>query len=144
MTAMHINYKEVCAVASAVARWAPLWAGRTVVVHTDSTVTKAILTKGRSKNAFIIDVLRAVCWRSVTSDFELRAIHVPGSLIGIPDAISRLHETGQSERLARLLSYWHHGRPPPAPIATHMSWLSYHFLCQQVQQRNWRRHCGLK
>ena len=32
VTAMHINCKEVCAVASAVARWAPLWAGRTVVV----------------------------------------------------------------------------------------------------------------
>ena len=97
VTAMHINYKEVCAVASAVARWAPLWAGRTVVVHTDSGVTKAILNKGRSKNAFINDVLRAVCWRSVTFDFELRAIHVPGSLIGVPDAISRLRETGQPE-----------------------------------------------
>ena len=95
------------------ARWAPLWAGRTVVVHTDSAVTKAILNKGRSKNAFINDVLRALCWRSVTFDFELRAIHVPGSLIGIPDVISRLHETRQPERLARLLSYWHHGRPPP-------------------------------
>ena len=54
-----------------------------------------------------------VCWKSVTFDFERRAIHVPGSLIGIPDAISRLHETGQPERLARLLSFWHHGRPPP-------------------------------
>jgi len=84
------------------------------VVHTDSAVTKAILDKGRSKNAFINDVLRAVSWRSVTFDFELRAIHVPGSLTGIPDVISRLHETGQLERLARLLSYWHHGRPPPA------------------------------
>ena len=104
VTAMHINYKEVCAVASAVARWAPLWAGRTVVVHTDTAVTKAILNKGRSKNAFINDVLRAVCWRSVTFDFELRAIHVPGCLIGIPDAISRLHETRQPERLARLFT----------------------------------------
>ncbi len=122
----------------------PAGAGRTVVVHTDSAVTKAILDKGRSKNAFINDVLRAVSWRSVTFDFELRAIHVPGSLTGIPDVISRLHETGQLERLARLLSYWHHGCPPPAPIVAHMSWPSYLFLCQQVQQRNWRRHCRLK
>ena len=98
VTAMHINYKEVCAVAPAVGpRWSPLWAGRTVVVHTDSAVTKAILNKGRSQNAFINDVLRAVSWRSVTSDFELRAIHVPGSLTGIPDAISRLHETATGE-----------------------------------------------
>ena len=103
------------------ARWAPLWAGRTIVVYTDSAVTKAILNKGRSKNAFINDVLRAVCWKSVTIDFEVRAIHVLGSLTGIPDVISRLHETGQLERLARLLLYWHHGCSPPTPIAAHMS-----------------------
>ena len=102
------------------------------MVHTDSAVTKAILNKGRSKNAFINDVLRAVCWKSVTIDFEVRVIHVPGSLTGIPDAISRLHETGQPGRLARLLSYWHHGCSPPAPIAAHMSRPSYHFMCQQT------------
>ena len=86
---MHINYKDVCAVASAVARWAALWAGRTVMVLTNGAVTKVILTTGRSKNAFINDMLRTVCWKSVT--FELRTIHVPGSLIGIPDVISQLH-----------------------------------------------------
>ena len=32
-----------------------------VVVHTDSAVTKAILNKGRSKNAFINDVCVFVC-----------------------------------------------------------------------------------
>ena len=83
MTAMHINYKEVCTIASAVARWAMLWAGRTVVVLTNSAITKAILNTGRSKNALINDMLHTVCWKSVT--FELRTVQVPGSLTGIPD-----------------------------------------------------------
>ena len=83
VTAMHINYKEVCTIASAVARWAMLWAGRTVVVLTNSAITKAILNTGRSKNALINDMLHTVCWKSVT--FELRTVQVPGSLTGIPD-----------------------------------------------------------
>ena len=63
-------------------------------MHTDSAVTKAILNRDRSKHAYINDVLRLICWKAVTYDFELRAIHVPGSLNCIPDAISWLHEPG--------------------------------------------------
>jgi hypothetical protein len=50
---LHINYKEICAVVKAVERWAPLWQGKTVVIHTDSVVTKASINKGRSRNAYI-------------------------------------------------------------------------------------------
>ena len=46
-------------------------------------------------------MLHTVCWKSVT--FELRTIQVPGSLTGTLDVISRLHETGQPERLALLV-----------------------------------------
>ena len=137
---MHINYKEVCAVASAVSRWAPMWAGRTVVVHTDSAVTKAILNKGRSKNAYINDVLRLICWKAISYDFEIRAIHVPGSLNCIPDAISRLHESGQKQRLAALLANWHHGGLPQSHIAAHMSFPSFRFLSSQGRQQTWPRN----
>ena len=58
---MYNNYKEACAVANVVARWVPMWVGRTVVVHRDSAVTKATLNEGRSKNAYIDDVLRLIC-----------------------------------------------------------------------------------
>ena len=44
----HISCKEVCTVVQAVRRWAPYWRGRSVVFHTDSTVTQAIINKGRS------------------------------------------------------------------------------------------------
>ena len=55
-----------------------------------------------------------VCWKSVTFDFERRAIHVPGSLIGIPDAISRLHvnrATGETGAITVVLA--------PRPSAPH-------------------------
>lgn len=57
---LHINYKEVCAVAAAVNKWAPMWEGRTVVVHTDSSVAKAVINKGRSRNTLVNNVLRAM------------------------------------------------------------------------------------
>ena len=36
--------------------WAPVRVGRTVAVHTDSTVTKTILNKGKSNHAYINNV----------------------------------------------------------------------------------------
>lgn len=112
---MHINYKEVCAVADFVAQLALMWVGQTVMVRADSAVTKAIQNKGRSKHAYINDVLWLICWKAVSYDFELHTIRVPGSLSCIPDAISQLHEPGQEERLVYLPSYWHHGCRPPSP-----------------------------
>lgn len=119
---MHINYKEVCAIVDAVQTWAPMWANRKVVMHTDSSVAKAIINRGRSKNAYINQLLRAVCWQSVRYNFELRAIHIPGLLNSLPDTISRLHEPGKVATLDLLLSRWHHGRTYcMARMGDHMS-----------------------
>jgi hypothetical protein len=96
---LHINYKEVCGAVLAVSRWAPLWSNSSVIVHTDSTVTKAIINKGRSKNSYINVLLRQMCWLSVKYNFTVRAIHVPGSINTLPDTISRLHEPGKPELL---------------------------------------------
>ena len=96
---MHINYKEVCALSLS------MWAGRIVMVHRNSAFTIAVLNKGRSMHAYINDVLRLICWKAIAYDFELRAVLIPGSLICISDAISRLHEPGQKERLACLYSH---------------------------------------
>ena len=48
-TRLHINYKEICAVVRVVEDWAHSWHGKTVIVHTDSTVTKSVINKGWSK-----------------------------------------------------------------------------------------------
>ena len=99
---------------------------------TCSAVTKAVLNKGRSMHAYINDVLQLICWKAAAYNFELHAVHIPG----IPDSISWLHEPGQKERLACLLSYWHHSCLPPSHIAAQMSQSSYHFLCPHVQQQS--------
>ena len=40
--ALHINYKEVCTVASAVDKWAQMLRGKTIVIHTGKYVTKCV------------------------------------------------------------------------------------------------------
>jgi hypothetical protein len=124
--------------------YAPCWAGRTVVVHTDSSVAKGIVNKGRSKNKYINDLLRAMCWQAITHNIAIRAVHVPGTLNAIPDSVSRLHEPGNISKLWQLLSFWHHGRPPFTHLAAHMSHASYCWFHSQVRLWHWRKNSPQK
>ena len=90
---LHINCKEVCTVVQAVSRWAPLWYGKNVTVHTDSTVTKAFINEGRSaKNPYINCLLRKMAWHCARLSCNLSAVHVAGSLNVMANTISLLHE----------------------------------------------------
>jgi hypothetical protein len=137
---LHINYKEVCAVVNAVEKWAPDWAHSVVVVHTDSTVAKAVINKGRSKNRYINMLLRKMFWLSERYDFKVRAIHVPGAVNLFPDTISRLHEAGKSETLCRMLSNWFHASVVCVNWLNHMSQDAFYFLVQE-QLKRLKRNC---
>jgi len=132
---LHINYKEVCAAVQGVERWAPFWQNSNVIVHTDSTVTKAILNRGRSRLPIVNRLLRRMFWLSVRYNFNVRAIHVPGLINTLPDTVSRLHEKGKCERLVGLLANWSHS-PVSAvlDVEGHMSEDSFLFLWQTSQK----------
>lgn len=129
---LHINYKEVCAVLDATKRWAPRWRNCSVIIHTDSTVTKAIINKGRSKNKFINACLRNLFWLSVRFNFTIRAIHVPGQVNILPDTVSRLHEPNKLHQLRTLIAQWHHSSHQTLCLPFHMSQSSAVFLCRRV------------
>jgi hypothetical protein len=134
---LHINYKEVCAAVQSVERWADCWGNSQVIIHTDSTTTKAILNKGRSKNAFINGCLRRLFWLSARFNFTVRAIHIPGQINVIPDTISRLHESGKTKLLFQLLNNWFHaGACPPLDVTRHMSQQSFAFMFQLLEKRS--------
>ncbi len=104
---MHINFKEVIASVLAIERWAHILCDHDVTIVTDSMVTKGILNKGRTNNAYTMGWLRHLFWILVSHNIRLKVIHVPGVINQIPDAISRLHECGQGLRLFALLKLWH-------------------------------------
>ena len=106
---LHINYKEVLAIVLSVIHFAEVWQDCDITIVTDSMVAKAIVNKGRCKSSYIMGWLRRMFWTMVNHNIRVRAIHIPGCLNQIPDAISRLHENGQVLRLNSLLRQWHHG-----------------------------------
>lgn len=129
----HINHKELLSVLLAAQRWGHLWANSRVIIHTDSMVAKAILNKGTTRNSAIMRVLRELFWLSVTHNFDLTAIHIPGKLNDRADAISRLHEAGQLLRLGSFFQHslcaWH--------LPYHMS--AHAFLALSPQIHKWQR-----
>ena len=103
---LHITHKETLAVTSAVEHWAPHWHGKTVVVHTDSTVTKSVINRGRSKCNLVNRHLRKMFWTCAKYNCSVFAVSVSGSINLFADTVSRLHEKGKQEYLTRLLGNW--------------------------------------
>ena len=130
---LHISYKEVWAVVQVVRLWAPCWRSRSVVFHTDSTVTQAIINKGRSKNPYVNSLLRKLAWECAMINCRISAVHVAGSFNIMADSVSRLHE-GKINELVQLLSYYHLGRQPVIERNQHMSKSALFLLSVQVQE----------
>ena len=100
---LHINYKEVLALAPAVDLWGPGWRGKTVTVHSDNQAAVGILNRGTAKNPFVMGVLRRIFWLSVRHNFRWRAVYYPGYRNIIADAASRLREPRGFVRLQNFL-----------------------------------------
>ena len=95
-THLHINYKDICALVHTMEDWAHLWHGKTVIVHTDSTVTKSVINKEWSRNAYVNRLLRKMAWSCAKLNCKLKAVHVAGAINILPDSASQLHEKERS------------------------------------------------
>ena len=135
---LHINSKEILAVVIAAERWGKDWANSEVTVCTDSVVAKAVINRGTYRDPYIMSALRYLFWISVEYNFKLHAIHIPGTLNQLPDAISRLPEPGQLLRLQSLLLNWHHFMTPisnwPCNWMYYMSSGAFQVLRPQLQR----------
>lgn len=129
---LHINYKEACAVFLAVSRWAPLWRGKTVIVHTDNNTARCITNRGWSRNAYVNKLMRRLFWICAKYDCRLKAVSVSGSINILADTVSRLHEDNNVCELQRLLSNWFHQPVLSLDLHQHMSRKSLQFLCRMV------------
>ena len=130
----HINVKETIAIGLAVARWAPMWSGCSVTIHTDNITALCALNKGRSKSPLGMQVVRNIFWLSAAFDFTIRGAHVPGVQNQAADAVSRLHSPGSLQSLeyifseaSALISFC-----CPFYFMCHMSYASFLFLSLQI------------
>ena len=88
--------------------------------HTDSTVTQAIINKGRFKKPYVNSLLRNVPWECAKITSRISAVHVAGSMSIMVDTVSHLHE-GKINELVQLLSCYHRRRQPVIEWNQHMS-----------------------
>lgn len=140
----HINVKETLAIALAVKRWAPLWAGCSVVIHSDNITALCALNKGSSKSALSMDAVRDIFWLSAVFNFRIRGVHIAGVDNEAADAVSRLHAGGSLHRMERVNIF--EGIRPLLPFCwpyyflCHMSFNSFLLVCRQVLRwiQDWR------
>ena len=120
----HINLKELAIMQLAVLKYAPLFPGCHLSINTDNTAACHMINKGYSSNRAAAAILREVAVCALRFDCTVSAHYIPGVINHIPDAISRLHQRGQWQRLNSLL----YSRFPLSSPPCEMTPLSYTFL----------------
>jgi hypothetical protein len=88
----HINVKELMTVFLAAARWAPLWAGKHIVVRSDNSATVAAINKSTSRSSDLLPIVKELFWLGVKFDFKISAVFIPGKLNILADYLSRFHK----------------------------------------------------
>ena len=101
---LHINHLEVLALEPAIRQWAPYFANKCVIVHTDNISAMYTINKGISKQPFVMASLRRVFWLSAVFNFRLKAIYYPGERNILADRVSRLHEFNGWKKLQDALT----------------------------------------
>jgi hypothetical protein len=101
----HINVKEGMMVLVAAYRWKHLWNNAKVVVRIDNVTGASGINEGTSRCAPLMDIVRELFWLSVLNNFEVKCWYLPGMNKWLADALSRLHEPGKIDVLARWFSW---------------------------------------
>ena len=53
------------------------WVGKRILFHVDNAAFCAIISKGRSRSAPIMNLMRKLTWCSVINNFVIHALHIP-------------------------------------------------------------------
>lgn len=132
----HINVKETLIIGLAVRRWAPHWAHRSVVIHTDNIAARCALNKGKSTSHVARAMVREIFWLSTIFNFDITAVHIPGVDNIEADAVSRLHsrkafstlDTVFKTQIAPIRPFW------ILYFLQHMSFSAFISVFTQVRQ----------
>lgn len=92
---VNINVRELYPILEAVWRWGHLWGNHKVQCVSDNTQVVAAINTGRSKNQVSMSLLRDIFWQSVTHNFHLVGVYLPGRDNIVADAISRASSSSE-------------------------------------------------
>ena len=88
---LHINALELLAIVVVLRLWGPLWAGKHLVVYCDNVTSVIVINSGATRDVFLQNCLREICFLAASHQFEIRAQHLSGVDNRVADLCSRLH-----------------------------------------------------
>ena len=86
---VHITFKELVPVVTAVALWGHLWRGSTVLCRSDNAAVVSIVNSGRSDKDLAMHLMRTLSFYTAWYELVVVAEHVAGKDNEAADAISR-------------------------------------------------------
>ena len=129
----HISIMELYPIILAVELWSPRLAHRSIIFHCDNIAVCHIINSHSSKDPNIMVLVRRLVVSSMKFNIMFHAVHVPGLLNPLADALSR-QDMVKARSLAPTLATVATPVPPflqPDAILNHKSW-----------EQLWRRHPG--
>ena len=85
----HISWLELQAILLALRKWAPDWAGETVLLESDNTAAVAYVKNGGGAMKVGRAMMREISLLCLRYNIALRSEHIPGVRNLVPDALSR-------------------------------------------------------
>ena len=82
-------FLELYPIVVAAVLWGKYWKGKQILFHCDNLATVKILSKGRSKEPYIMKLMRKLVMCAAHGNFAIYSEHVAGKLNSIADSLSR-------------------------------------------------------
>jgi hypothetical protein len=88
---LHINCLQLWVVIVAVQIWGKKLKGKKLFIFCDNEDSVTVVNSGSTKDSFMQNCLRELCFVKATHEFEVRAKHIAGEENRLADYLSRWH-----------------------------------------------------
>ena len=88
---LHINALELLTIIVACKLWGSEWSGKSINIYCDNMASVIVINSGRSRDKFMLQCLRELCYISAIGQFKIRAIHLNTKQNRPADILSRWH-----------------------------------------------------
>ena len=112
----HIATKELLPIVLSCLLWGKQWTGMVVGCYCDNTAAVEVLNGGYSKDEVMMHLVRCLFFISEHFRFVVEAVHLPGKLNEVADALSRNYMLQFSQVMPE-------ADPQPTPIPDQALWL---------------------
>ena len=101
-----INSLELLAIVVACKLWGATWRGMRIRVLCDNMTSVQVLNSGASRDEFLQECLREICFLAALHEFEIRAQHIAGVDNRVADLCSRLHLSDHKQMFDKCNALW--------------------------------------